>query len=159
MGSIDWFYRWLDPKILRIEAWANKKVVQPELIDIDLDKVSKGEVRKNEMYRHPAKNGDHGPFITNLTGGKVVESLQGISEFEAFAFLTLDGTGWWRHRDGGETADFKEEAFKDMKEFFNYVHGDNDKYWSCVLKTKALRNDDGQSNKERNRCEEPSTST
>lgn len=139
---LNWFYNWLDPKILRLEKWVNKKVVTRELIDIDLDKVKKGEVRENNMFRQPPKDGAFGPFLANLQGGEVTEYLIGIHDMEAFIKIAHEGDNWWRHRDGGTTEDFTEEAFGDMKEFFTYCHGDADKYWDCQLRTKALDEDD-----------------
>lgn len=137
---LDWFYRWLDPKILRLETWVNKKVVSPDLIDVDLDKIKRGEIRDNTVYRLPPKDGSLGPFVTNLQGAKLVEFVYGTTDFEAFVKFDHDGEFWWRHRDGGTTEDFKEEAFETLQEFFEYIHGDTAKYWECVLKTKAYRN-------------------
>jgi hypothetical protein len=135
---LNWFYNWLDPKILKIETWVNQKVVEKDKLDIDLDKIKKGEVRDNPMFRNPPKSGDHGPFLTNLTGAIATEYLDGPGPLEAFALFDLDGELWWRHRDAGTTEDFKGAAFDDMKEFFSYAIGDIDKYWDCVLRTKAL---------------------
>ena len=135
----DWFYNWLDPKILRLEQWVNLQVIEPGKIDIDLDQIKVGEVRGNPMFRQPPKSGDFGPFITNLQGGKNMEQLQGPGQMEAFALmLSKSGELWWRHRDAGTTEDFKHEAFENMKAFFEYAIGDTDKYWDCVLRTKAL---------------------
>lgn len=138
---LEWFYSWLDPKILRLEKWVNQKVVTRELIDIDLDKAKKGEVTQSpNMFRNPPSDGAHGPFIANLTGGEVLEYMHGTSVFEAFALISHDNAKWWRHRDGGTTSDFKEEAFSTMQEFFHYIHGDNDLYWECQLRSKAMDN-------------------
>jgi hypothetical protein len=133
----DWFYNWLDPKILKLERWVNKKVVEIDKIDIDLDKVKKLEVRENPMFRNPPDSGKNGPFITNLQGGEVVEYISGPGEMEAFALLRFDDELWWRHRDAGTTEDFRHPAFSDMKHFFEYAIGDVEKYWECVLRTKA----------------------
>ena len=141
---LNWFYNWLDPKILRIEQWVNKKVIEPDKIDIDLDKVKKGEVRDNPMFRQPPNSGDHGPYLTNLQGAVLKEFLQGPGPMEAFALVELDGELWWRHRDAGTTEDFRGVAFADMKMFFTYAIGDQDKYWDCVLRTKAMENNNGQ---------------
>lgn len=135
---LDWFYNWLDPKILRLEKWVNQKVVEPNKLDLDLDKIKKGEVRDNPMFRQPPKDGKYGPFITNLQGSEIVETLSGPGEMEAFGLLDCRGALWWRHREAGTTEDFKHEAFQDMKEFFGYVTGDESKYWACVLRTQAL---------------------
>ena len=141
---LNWFYNWIDPKILRLEKWVNHKVIQPELIDIDLDKVGKDEVRDNNMFRQPPKDGSYGPFLTNLQDGTVLEYMVGINEFEAFAKIECRGESWWRHRDGGTTEDFREPAFDDMQEFFTYAHGDSEKYWECQLRTKALGEHNGR---------------
>lgn len=135
---LNWFYNWLDPKILRLEKWVNRKVVQRDLIDIDLDKVEPGEVRENNMFRQPPKDGTHGPFLTNLQGGEVTEYMIGLNDLEAFIKIEHHSGTWWRHRDGGTTEDFKVEAFGDLKEFFEYCHGSSEKYWDCQLRTKAL---------------------
>lgn len=135
---MNWFYNWLDPRILRIEAWVNKKVIEPDKLDIDLDKLKKGEVRDNPMFKQPPNSGENGPFLTNLQGAKIVDYLTGPGRMEAFALYDLDGTLWWRHRDAGTTEDFKEEAFESLQEFFYYATGDEDKYWDCVLRTKAI---------------------
>lgn len=138
----DWFYTWLDPKILRLEVWVNRKVIEFDKIDIDLDKVKIGEIRDNPMFRQPPKGGEHGPFITNLHGAAVVEFLAGPGQMEAFALLNCRGELWWRHRDAGTTEDFRGVAFQDMQRFFEYAIGDRDKYWDCVLRTKALKADE-----------------
>ena len=140
-----WFYNWLDPKILRLEKWVNKQVIQPDKLDLDLDKIKKGEVRDNPMFRQPPKSGEYGPFLTNLQGAETIESLHGPGELEAFGLLKYAQSAghapefWWRHREAGTTEDFKQEAFENMKEFFEYTIGDTEKYWSCVLRTQALR--------------------
>jgi hypothetical protein len=138
---MNWFYNWLDPKILRVEAWVNQKVIEPDKIDIDLDKVKKGEVRENNMFRQPPDSGKNGPFIVNLQGADTVEFMYGPGKMEVFALLKHNGQLWWRHRDAGTTEDFKHPAFKDMEKFFLFVVGDKDKYWDCVLRTKALVNE------------------
>lgn len=138
----DWFYNWLDPKILQLERWVNRKVVEIDKIDIDLDKVKRTEIRENPMFRNPPKSGENGPFIVNLMGSEVVEYLSGPGEMEAFVLLrSKKGELWWRHRDAGTTEDFRHVAFPDMKNFFEYAIGDSDKYWQCVLRTKALCDD------------------
>lgn len=141
MRMLNWFYNWLDPKILRLEKWVNKKVVQENLLDVDLDKVKVGEVRENNMFRQPPKDGSFGPFLTNLQGGRVLEHMFGSNDFEAFVKISCRGELWWRHRDAGTTEDFKIEAFSNMREFFEYCHG-NDKYWECKLRTEALKADE-----------------
>ena len=135
---LNWFYNWLDPKILRVEAWVNKKVIEIDKMDIDLDKVKVGEVRDNPMFRQPPNSGDYGPFLTNLQGVDIKDFLVGPGELEAFALLQLNGELWWRHRESGTTEDFRHPAFSDMKAFFEYAIGDSGKYWDCVLRTKAL---------------------
>lgn len=137
---LNWFWNWLDPKILKLEVWVNKKVIQPEYIDIDLDKVKKGELRPNNMFRQPPNSGEYGPYVMNLTGASTVELLYGPNPLEAFALMDHNGEMVWRHRDAGSTEDFQHPAFDDMKEFFHYVQGgDDSKYWECVLKTKAMQ--------------------
>lgn len=138
----NWFYNWLDPKILRLEVWVNKKVIEFDKIDIDLDKVKIGEVRDNPMFRQPPESGDYGPYLTNLQGATLKEGLFGPGDMEAFALMDLDGELWWRHRDAGTTEDFRGAAFADMQAFFEYAIGDKDKYWDCVLRTKALSNEE-----------------
>lgn len=138
---MNWFYNWLDPKILRLEEWVNKKVVEPDKLDIDLDKLDKGEVRDNPMFRQPPNSGENGPFLTNLQGAKVVEYLVGPGKMEAFALYDMGGDFWWRHRDAGTTEDFKGDAFEDMQTFFTYAIGNESKYWDCVLRTKAVTGD------------------
>ena len=135
-----WFYNWLDPKILRLEKWVNAKVIELDKIDIDLDKIKVGEVRDNPMFRQPPNSGDHGPYLTNLQGGVVLDYLQGPGEMECFALIDHDDSLWWRHRDAGTTEDFRHEAFETMKDFFAYASDDN-KYWDCVLRTKAMSED------------------
>lgn len=141
----DWFYNWLDPKILKLERWVNKKVIEIDKIDIDLDKIKTGEVKENPMFRTPPDSGDHGPFITNLSGGEVVEYLSGPGELEAFALIRAsdgnDESLWWRHRDAGTTEDFRHPAFSNMQQFFEYAIGDSTKYWDCVLRTKAMQSE------------------
>lgn len=132
------FYNWLDPKILRLEKWVNKKVIDVDKIDIDLDKIKKGEVRDNPMFRQPPDSGEYGPYITNLQGADVIEYLVGPNELEAFALLKLDDALWWRHREAGTTEDFRHPAFESMEDFFTYAIGDKDKFWACLLRTKAL---------------------
>ena len=86
----DFFWNWLDPKILRMENWVNIQVVQPDKADIDLDKLSKGEVRENTMFRKPIPGTDgsvYGPFITNLCGAKLLGYLQGPDSTEMFCLL------------------------------------------------------------------------
>jgi hypothetical protein len=140
---LNWFYNWLDPKILRLEKWVNVKVVEVDKLDIDLDKIKPGEVRENPMFRQPPNSGDYGPFLTNLQGAKIREYLVGPGEMEAFAlFEKSDGEFWWRHREAGTTEDFRHPAFSDLKAFFEYATGDTEKYWACVLRTKALLNDE-----------------
>ena len=138
----NWFYNWLDPKILRLEVWVNKKVIEFDKIDIDLDKVGIGEVRDNPMFRQPPESGNYGPYITNLQGATLKEGLFGPGDMEAFALMDLDGELLWRHRDAGTTEDFRGPAFEDMKDFFVYAIGSVDKYWDCVLRTKALSNEE-----------------
>jgi hypothetical protein len=135
---INWFYNWLDPKILKLEKWVNNKVVELDKIDIDLDKIKVGEVRDNPMFRQPPNSGEYGPFLTNLQGAKVKEYLIGPGEMEAFALLDLNGELWWRHRDAGTTEDFRYPAFSDLKNFFEYATGNTEKFWACMLRTKAM---------------------
>jgi hypothetical protein len=137
----DWFYNWLDPKILKLEKWVNTKVIEENKLDIDLDRVKKNEVRENPMFRNPPDSGVYGPFITNLQGAHILEYLHGPGEMEAFGLYDNDGEKWWRHRDAGTTEDFRHPAFTDMKAFFLYATGDLEKYWECVLRTKALTSD------------------
>lgn len=138
---LNWFYNWLDPKIMRVEAWVNRKVIERDKLDIDLDKIKKGEVRDNPMFRQPPNSGDHGPYLTNLQGAQILEFLVGPGPMQAFGLYDLDGEFWWRHRDGGTTEDFRHPAFQNMQEFFIYATGqDEDKYWGCVLRTKAMDN-------------------
>ena len=138
----NFFWNWLDPKILRVEAWTNRKVIEWDKIDVDLDRVKKGEVRENDMFRKPIPNDDggkYGPFLANITGGQVVHYLQGPGAVEAFALIEHDDSLWWRHRDAGTTEDFRHGAFTDMKEFFEYAHGSDNNYWEHVLRTQALK--------------------
>jgi len=138
----DFFWNWLDPKILRMECWVNRRVVEPDKMDIDLDKVKKGEVRKNDMFHKtvPGRDGQeiYGPFLTNLTGAELVGYLRGPGVVEAFSLYLKDGQHWWRHRVDGTTEDFMLHAFHDMEEFFTYAHADTDLYWECVLRTQAM---------------------
>lgn len=138
---LNWFYNWLDPKILNLEKWVNMKVVEKDKLDIDLDKIEPDEVRENPMFRQPPNTGDDGPFITNLQGAKILEHLTGPGQMEAFGLYDKAGELWWRHRDAGTTQDFRASAFSDMKEFFTYATGDAEKYWDCVLRTKAVENE------------------
>jgi hypothetical protein len=138
---LNWFYSWLDPRILRVEEWVNARVIDFDKIDIDLDKVKKGEVRDNPMFRTPPDTGNNGPFLVNLQGAKTIEWLHGPGKLEAFALLDFKGERWWRHRDAGTTEDFRAAAFENMREFFTYAIGDAEKYWDCVLRTKALQNE------------------
>jgi hypothetical protein len=139
---MNWFYNWLDPKILRVEKWINLKVIERDKMDIDLDKVKKGEVRDNPMFRQPPNSGEFGPFLTNLEGADALEYLVGPGHMEAFIKFNHEGEIWWRHRDAGTTEDFKGDAFPDLKTFFSYAIGEGDKYWDCVLRTRAL--EDGE---------------
>jgi hypothetical protein len=136
---LNWFYNWLDPKILRLEKWVNHKVIEIDKIDIDLDKIKPGEVRDNPMFRQPPNTGENGPFLTNLQGATPVDYLVGPGRMEAFVKFDHDGEIWWRHRDAGTTEDFRGVAFDDLKAFFTYAIGDDAKYWDCVLRTKALQ--------------------
>jgi len=139
----NFFFNWIDPKILRMEKWVNKKVIEPDKIDLDLDKIKKGEVRKTDMYSKPnPANFDekHGPFITNLTGADLIGFLLGPGEIEAYSLLEKDNTLWWRHRDAGVTQDFKMVAFNSMQEFVGYVD-ENVNFWECALRTEAFLSD------------------
>jgi hypothetical protein len=135
---MNWFYNWLDPKILRLERWINNKVIERDKIDIDLDKIKPDEIRDNPMFRQPPNSGEYGPSLTNLQGAEVLDFLAGPGEMEAFALLDLNGELWWRHRDSGVTEDFRHPAFLTMKEFFVYAGNEPNKFWDCVLRTKAL---------------------
>ena len=137
----DFLWNWLDPKILKMENWVNLKVIEPDKIDIDLDKVKKNEVRENNMFRKPipGTNGKvYGPFIIQLTGARLLGFL--VGPYVAVVLFWVDNNTrlWWRHRVGGSTEDFMEEAFIDMEDFYRYVSAaGGDKYWDCVLRTEA----------------------
>ena len=136
----NFFFNWLDPKILNMERWINKKVVEPDKMDTDLDKVKKGEVRKNDMFSKSivgSPDEKYGPFITNMTGAKLISFVFGPGETEAFGLYDVDGLLWWRHRDAGSTQDFNGLAFSNMQEFMAYVNTDTE-FWACVLRTQAL---------------------
>jgi len=136
----NFFWNWLDPKILRMENWVNAQVVQADKLDIDLDKVKKSEVRSNNMFRKPipGPNGDtYGPFLANLAGARLLGYVQGPGHVEAFGLFIKGGELWWRHRDAGVTEDFLVAAFSDLEEFFMYVHSDKSTWWDCVLRTEA----------------------
>ncbi len=136
----NFFFNWLDPKILNMERWINKKVIEPDKMDTDLDKVKKGEVRKNDMFNKSvvgSPDEKYGPFITNMTGAKLISFVYGPGSTEAFSLHSVEGTLWWRHRDAGSTQDFAGPAFDDMREFMAYINIDI-KFWDCVLRTQAL---------------------
>jgi len=136
----DFFWNWLDPKILKMENWVNIRVVDTDKVDIDLDKLKKGEVRENNMFRKPIPGSEgqvYGPFITNLSGAKLMGYLQGPDTTEMFCLLEKQDKLWWRHRIAGSTEDFMGKAFEDMEEFFLYVNGDTNKFWECALRTQA----------------------
>jgi hypothetical protein len=141
---LNWFFEWIDPKILKLELWVNKKVVERDNIDVDLDRVKKGTERETSMFRQPPDTGMYGPVVANLQGGKVIDYVAGPGEMEAFSLIlhrchkTGESVLWWRHREAGATEDFRHPAFSDMKEFFVYATGEPDKYWECVLRTKAM---------------------
>ncbi len=139
------FFNWLDPKILNMEKWVNEKVIEPDKLDVDLDKVKKGEVRETEMFNRtiPSKEGHQevGPFITNLQGSDLMALVFGPGEVEAFALYDRGTELWWRHRDGGTTHDFRVSAFDDMQEFVAFVDADIN-YWECVLRTEARMSED-----------------
>ena len=139
----NFFFNWIDPKILRMEKWVNKKVIEPDKIDLDLDKIKKDEVRKTDMYSKPMPSNfdeSYGPFITNLTGAGLVGFLLGPGEIETYALLEKENDLWWRHRDAGVTQDFKVAAFDDMQEFVSYVD-ENVNFWECALRTEAFLSD------------------
>lgn len=145
---MNWFYNWLDSKTLKIEGWVCKRVIQKDNIDLDLDRVKKNMVRGERMFKQPPSTGEYGPCVANLQGAVPIEHLFGPGKLEAFALLKHNRLGeeefWWRHRDSGSTTDFRQPAFSSMEEFFTYVTGDGkDKYWDCVLRTKALEESDG----------------
>lgn len=124
-----------------MENWVNIKVIDPDKVDIDLDKLKKGEVRENNMFRKPIPGSDgsvYGPFITNLSGAELMGYLQGPDHTEAFCLLKKEDKLWWRHRIAGSTEDFMGPAFRDMEEFFSYVNGDKEKFWECALRTQAI---------------------
>ena len=138
----NFFFNWLDPKIIRMEKWVNQKVVEPDKLDIDLDKVKKGEVRGTEMFNRTLatpKNPDGsklGPFIVNLQNADLLSIMFGPGKVEAFALYQHQSGLWWRHRDGGVTHDFRGAAFDDMQEFVAFIDTDIN-YWECVLRTEA----------------------
>lgn len=136
----NWFFNWLDPKILNMEKWVNVKVAQPAMLDIDLDKVKKTEVRPTEMFNKsiPTKEGCEavGPFIVNLQNAKLMSLVFGPGEVEAFGLYEHKDQLWWRHRDGGTTHDFRVAAFDDMQEFVAFIDDDIN-FWECVLRTEA----------------------
>lgn len=141
----NFFWNWLDPKILKMEKWVNRKVVDPDKLDIDLDKVKKGQVKKNDMFSKtiPGTDGSekYGPFLTNLTGAHLLGYVHGPDVSEAFALYKINNELWWRHRAGGTTEDFTVDAFNNFEEFFQYTHDDHDKFWECVLRTQAIMAD------------------
>ena len=138
----NWFFNWLDPKILGMERWVNRKVLEPDKIDIDLDRVKKGEHREIEMYFRSSSpfthnlDKDNGPFVANLEGAQLLSFIFGPGEIEAFSLLDLNGHLWWRHRDGGVTHDFRVMAFDDMQEFTAFIGMDTG-FWECVLRSEA----------------------
>lgn len=117
----------------------NRKVVEPNRLDIDLDALKKGEVRETEMFNRkmPDKcGGILGPFVVNLQNAALVSLMFGPGEVEAFALYEHENALWWRHRDGGSTHDFRVAAFDDMQEFVAFI--DNSiNYWECVLRSEA----------------------
>ena len=126
-----------------MEKWINKRVIEPDKMDTDLDKVKKGEIRKNDMFsKSVAGSPDekYGPFIINMTGAKLVSFVFGPGQTEAFSLHNVDGILWWRHRDAGSTQDFAGPAFDTMQEFVSYVNTDVE-FWACVLRTQALLQD------------------
>ena len=138
----NFFFNWLDPKIMRMEKWVNQKVIEPDKLDIDLDKVKKGEIRQTEMFnRTLATSKDPndsklGPFIANLGNSKLLSIMFGPGEVEAFALYEHSTGLWWRHREGGVTHDFRGAAFDDMQEFVAFIDT-NINFWECVLRTEA----------------------
>ena len=137
----NWFFNWLDPKILNMERWVNRKVLEPDKIDIDLDRVKKGEHKEIEMYFRGSSHIDSmdkkfGPFVANLEGAELLSFIFGPGEIEAFSLLNLDGKLWWRHRDAGVTHDFRVMAFDDMQEFTAFI-GMEIGFWECVLRSEA----------------------
>lgn len=143
----DWFFGWLDPKILKLEMWVNMKVAGRSHIDLDLDRVKKGTVVDSPMFRQPPSTGEYGPVVANLQGAEILEYVAGPGEMEAFSLMrhrpskSSEFELWWRHRDAGTTEDFRHPAFSDMKEFFEYATGNPDLYWDCVLRTKAMEDE------------------
>ena len=136
---LNWFFNWLDPKILDLEKWVNRKVVMPDALDIDLDGLKKGEVRGTEMFNKTLPDSDGlklGPFITNMQGAKLISLMYGPGEVEAFALYQKAHELWWRHRDGGTTHDFRVAAFDDMQEFVAFIDTDIN-FWECVLRSEA----------------------
>lgn len=136
----DWFFNRLDPKILKMEEWVNRQVVQPDKIDIDLDNVAVNEIRPNDRFRtsfkdHPLGN-NMGPFLVNAHGAKLLGYLKGEGNAEAFALLSIRDHIYWRHRDAGATEDFLAPAFIDMEDFHTYIYPNKD-YWQLVLRTQA----------------------
>lgn len=146
----NFFFNWLDPKILRMEQWVNLQVIHPDKLDIDLDKVKKGEVRDTEMFNRtlPTAEGQKkmGPFITNLQGGELLSLVFGPGEVEAFGLFKHDDNLWWRHRDAGTTHDFRVAAFDDMQEFVAFIDSEFN-FWECVLRSEARLSEMGQSTK------------
>lgn len=139
----DFFWNWLDPKILKMERWVNLQVVTPDKIDIDLDKIGRDEIRGDIGYtRSPQSRGikeEHGPFLTNLTGAKLLGYLLGDDQTEVFVLFQKGDNLWWRHRINGATQDYKMPAFTDMQAFFLFVYDEEPKlYWECVLRTQAV---------------------
>lgn len=137
----NWFFNWLDPKILNMEKWVNAKVIESDKLDIDLDKVKKGGVNTTEMYYRSnlsssSLDDKHGPFIVNMEGAKPLSVLYGPGETEVFALMDFAGALWWRHRDGGTTHDFRGAAFADMQEFTEFV-GLDANFWETVLRSEA----------------------
>ncbi len=136
------FFNWLDPKIINMEKWIHQKVVEPDKIDVDLDKIKKGQHKATEMFYksapHNQSNLDekYGPFIANLEGAKLMSLMYGPGETEAFSLLDFKGNLWWRHRDGGTTHDFRVMAFDDMQEFTEFIGMDTN-FWECVLRSEA----------------------
>ena len=128
-----------------MEKWVNVKVSQPDMLDIDLDKVKKDEIRETEMFNRsiPTKEGHQavGPFIVNLQNAKLMSLMFGPGEVEAFGLYEHKGSLWWRHRDGGTTHDFRVAAFDDMQEFVAFIDSDVN-FWECVLRTEARLSED-----------------
>lgn len=118
----------------------NCKVVEPDKLDIDLDKIKKGGVRDVEMFNRLSKKDSEdmklGPFIVNLEDADLVSLMYGPGEMEAFALYEHGHDLWWRHREGAMTHDFRVAAFGDMQEFVAFID-DSINYWECVLRTEA----------------------